>query len=173
MIFIVPTNWTTATYAASLRDELADMGTFEIVLSFGEYRLIRDCAPNCIIFRYRKHPAATTGVFVGEYNGERADLESVLAGAAATVAKAADAPDDHEEAEERWRRLRCRRCAREKLGSSRGRPRGEGWGRWRPPAPAGPSATCAMWQSAWSAAAMAHICLMRQPPLRLPPRRRI
>ncbi len=54
LIYIVPYNWFNSTYAKSLRTYLIDHGQFEFFAHFGEFKLFKDCYPNCIIFKYKK-----------------------------------------------------------------------------------------------------------------------
>lgn len=81
LIYIVPFNWFNATYAASLRDYLISNGVFEVINHFGEYKLFADCAPNNIIFRYRKETKNNShqkSIFISDFYGKKGDISEIL-----------------------------------------------------------------------------------------------
>lgn len=79
-IFIVPYNWFTATYAASLRRYLTEQGQFVRILHFGEFKLFADAYPNCVIVQYRKgHLNPAPPIWVGDFSGRRGGVEACLA----------------------------------------------------------------------------------------------
>ncbi len=54
LIFIVPYYWFNSTFAYSLREYTNNHGIFELIIHFGEYKLFPDCAPNNIVFKFKK-----------------------------------------------------------------------------------------------------------------------
>jgi adenine-specific DNA-methyltransferase len=81
LIYIVPFNWFNATFAASLRDYMVENGVFEVINHFGEYKLFADCAPNNIIFRYRKESKNSgyqKSIFVSDFYGKTGDIGEIL-----------------------------------------------------------------------------------------------
>ena len=81
IIFIVPYYWFNSTYAYTLREYLSKHGVFEIVIHMGEYKLFPDCAPNNIIFKYRKtkdSKVLTTQTRVIEYTQRTGEIDEIL-----------------------------------------------------------------------------------------------
>lgn len=78
LIFIVPYNWFNATYARSLRSYLVAHGSFEEIVHFSEYKLFTDCAPNVIIFKWRKGAPKRPYIRVAEYEGRRGEIDTLL-----------------------------------------------------------------------------------------------
>jgi adenine-specific DNA-methyltransferase len=81
LIYIVPFNWFHSTYAASLRKYLSTYGSFEIINHFGEFKLFEDCAPNNIIFRYRKsrlEKGKGQPFFVSDFHGKKGNLSAIF-----------------------------------------------------------------------------------------------
>ena len=81
LVFIVPYNWFNSTYAASLREYLLEHGSFEALIHFSEYKLFEDCAPNALIFKYRKDGGEGQGrlVPVAEFEGRRGETSELIA----------------------------------------------------------------------------------------------
>lgn len=78
LIFIVPYNWFNATYAATLRAYLVANGSFETLIHFSEFKLFDDCAPNALIFKYRKGARRFPYVKVAEFDGRSGDVKTLL-----------------------------------------------------------------------------------------------
>lgn len=99
LVFIVPYNWFNATYAASLRRYLAERGHFEALLHFSEYKLFADCAPNAIIFKYRKGDQPRFPyIKVAEFAGRRGATPDLIASARAGLAELpGDEPAERQE----------------------------------------------------------------------------
>jgi len=77
LIFIVPYDWFNSTFGASLRKYLIDNGQFEIICSFGEFKLFKDCFPNNIIFRYRKSQNKSP-IWVSQFKGRKGNIKKLL-----------------------------------------------------------------------------------------------
>ena len=78
LIFIVPYNWFSSTHAASLRRYLGDHGSFEELVHFSEYKLFDDCAPNALIFKYRKGARRHAFVQVAEFEGRKGETPDLI-----------------------------------------------------------------------------------------------
>jgi len=81
VIFIVPYYWFNSTFAYSLRKYLSKKGVFELIIHMGEYKLFPDCAPNNIIFKFRKTKDSqkfSKKTRVIEYIQRTGDLEKIL-----------------------------------------------------------------------------------------------
>ena len=78
LILIVPYNWFNATYAASLRQYLAEHGAFELLLHLSEYKCFADAAPNAIIFKYPKGPPLHPYLKFAEFEGRRGEIDELL-----------------------------------------------------------------------------------------------
>lgn len=78
LILVVPYNWFNSTYAASLRKYLADHGHFELLAHFSEYKLFSDCAPNALIFKYRRGAKKSPYVKVAEFEPRTGKTEELL-----------------------------------------------------------------------------------------------
>lgn len=76
MVFVVPSNWMTATYAQPVREHL-ESGCFCDIVMLGEYRVFEDAAPDAMIFVWEK-TASTKPVSVLDFQGRREGLPAVL-----------------------------------------------------------------------------------------------
>ena len=79
LIYIVPYNWFTSTYGASLRDYLVANGRFDVICHFSELKLFKDCFPNNIVFKYTKTDEKDVNILVSEYTDRSGDPSEIIA----------------------------------------------------------------------------------------------
>lgn len=77
MIFVVPYNWFSATYAEPVRDHLRKRGYFSDIIHFGEYKLFPDAAPNAIVFRWQKS-SSRKGIRVVDFLGRGGNTSEII-----------------------------------------------------------------------------------------------
>lgn len=83
LIFIVPYNWFSSTYAQGLRDFISDKGFFKEIIHFNEYKIFKDAAPNAIIFKYikdshRKQNSNSQPVHTIEYKSRKDSTKNII-----------------------------------------------------------------------------------------------